>query len=83
VSAEKPYVAKTGNGARDYPIVTLVNHYSASAAGIVAGALQDQRPRLDLGDNTFARFGADRFTRYRRTRAWRSPRPATTHPAGG
>ncbi len=53
--SEKPYLAHGSEYGESYPIVVLVNRYSASAAEIVAGALQDHDRAWILGDTTFGK----------------------------
>jgi carboxyl-terminal processing protease len=51
----KNYVAHSDNGGKDYPLVVVVNRYSASAAEIVSGALQDHDRGWILGETTFGK----------------------------
>lgn len=52
---ERSYIANEGGNALELPLVVLVNHGTASASEIVAGAIQDRRRGILVGEPTFGK----------------------------
>ena len=53
--SNKTFTARNDGNTKDYPVVVVVNRFTASAAEIVSGALQDHDRAWILGETTFGK----------------------------
>ena len=86
VASENEYyraeTAFRGDAAKGLPVIVLIDSGSASASEIVAGALQDQRRALIMGDRSFGKGSVQSMFRLDRTHAVKLTTARYFTPAG-